>query len=299
MLPNITKPIQVRMKKKLTLWILLLPALAFAQVQVKDGAITIDLGKKKNKTEQVDSTAQEEPSEETEEEEPVKVKKTKPAKAKEEEEEDPNFKRDGLFKAMFTAGLNLSQIDGDEQAGYTHPGAYVGVGAMVKFHKYLSVNTGIYYTMRGATKKADVNIQPMERFKINWDYVQVPIMFNVHDKKLVMASVGIGLNYMVRNQITHQVDSFGQGLVEYSQSGLKTPAPKRFDLTGIAGFQFFIKRVIGIGASFEYSFLKLRPSYGANTRVKNMFNNTITIKLTYILDPVQLKAQRNKRASGG
>lgn len=283
------------MKKKLTLWILLLPAFAFAQVQVKDGALTIDFGKKKNKTEQSDSTSQQQPTEETEEEEPAKAKKTKPAKAKEEDEDDPNFQRDGLFKAMFSAGLNLSQIDGDEQAGYTHPGAYVGVGAMVKFHKYMSVNTGIYYTMRGATKKANVNITPMESFRINWDYVQIPIMFNVHDKKLVMASVGIGLNYMVRNQITHQVDSFGQGLVEYNESGLKNPQPKRFDLTGIVGFQFFVKKVFGIGAQFEYSFLKLRPAYGLNTRVKNMFNNTITIKFTYILDPVQLKAQRNKR----
>ena len=289
------------MKKKLTLWILLLPALAFAQVQVKDGAITIDLGKKKNKTAQTDSTAQEQTVEETEEE-PAKVKKTKPVKAKEEDEDDPNFQRDGLFKAMFTAGLNLSQIDGDEQAGYTHPGAYVGVGAMIKFHKYMSVNTGIYYTMRGATKKADVNITPMESFKINWDYVQIPIMFNVHDKKLVMASVGIGLNYMVRNQVSHKgqlADSTGfSDFSEITNSGLKNPTPKPFDLTGIAGFQFFVKKVFGIGAQFEYSFLKLRPAYGVNTRVKNMFNNTITIKFTYILDPVQLKAQRNKRASG-
>lgn len=287
------------MKKKLTLWILLLPALVFAQVQMKDGAITIDLGKKKNKTAQTDSTAQQEAVEETEGEEPVKEKKAKPVRAKEEEEEDPNFQRDGLFKAMFSAGLNLSQVDGDEQAGYTHPGAYIGVGAMVKFHKYMSVNTGIYYTMKGATKRANVNILPLQSFKINWDYVQVPIMFNVHDKKLVMASVGIGLNYMVRNQISHQVDSFGMGLVEINPSGLKTPQPKRFDLTGIAGFQFFIKRVFGLGAHFEYSFIRLRPSFGANTRVTNMFNNTITLKFTYILDPGLMKEQKRKRASGG
>lgn len=287
------------MKKKLTLWILLLPAFTFAQVQMKDGAITFDLGKKKNKTEQNDSTKQVQPTDENEEEEPAKAKKNKPVRAKEEEEEDPNFKRDGLFKAMFSAGLNLSQIDGDEQAGYTHPGANIGVGVMVKFHKYLSVNTGIYYTMKGATKKANVNVLPLQSFKINWDYVQVPIMFNVHDKKLVMASVGIGLNYLVRNQISHQVDSFGTGLLEINPSGLKNPAPKRFDLTGIAGFQFFIKRVFGLGAQFEYSFLKLRPSYGYNTRVKNMFNNTVTLKFTYILDPALLKQQKQKRLSGG
>lgn len=279
------------MKKKLTLWILLVPGFIFAQVQVKDGALTIDFSKKKNKQEQVDSTQQQNIPDEDEDEQPAKVKKVKAAKT-ENSEDDFNFKRDGLFKAMFIAGLNLSQIDGDEQAGYTYPGARAGVGVMVRFHKYMSVNTGIIYSMKGAYKKLNANETPQQTFRVQWDYVQVPLMFNVHDKKLFMASVGLGFNYQVRNKVMHQIDSLNTGLREITNSALKTPEPNKFDLTGMAGFQFLIKKVFGIGAQFEYSFIGLRPSAGLNTKVKKMYNNTITIQLMYILDPVAIKKKR-------
>lgn len=263
------------MKKKLTLWIVLLPLLLNAQqTEFKDGALVIDFGKKKQ-TEQ-DSTA---PKEST--------KKTKKA-VEEEQEEDPNFQRDGLFKGIFGLGLNLSQIDGDDQAGYAQPGAQASVGVMVKFHKNLSVSTEIQYSMKGAFKRRDVNQFPSETFRISWDYIQVPLLFNIHDKKLVMASFGLGFSYLARNNIRHQKDSLGF-LIDIPGGGLESIEPRRFDLTGIAGFQFLIKKVFGIGARFEYSFLRLAPAYGLNTKVRNMFNNTVTIRATYILNPVKKK----------
>lgn len=264
------------MKKKLTLWIVLLPWLLTAQqTEFKDGALVIDFGKKKQ-TEQ-DSTAQKEAP-----------KKTKKTNVEEEQEEDPNFQRDGLFKGIFGLGLNLSQIDGDDQAGYAQPGAQASVGVMVKFHKNLSVSTEIQYSMKGAFKRRDVNQFPSETFRISWDYIQVPLLFNIHDKKLVMASLGLGVSYLARNRVMHQV-SDSTGAMQDFEFGLKRIEPRRFDLTGIAGFQFLIKKVFGIGARFEYSFLRLAPAYGLNTKVRNMFNNTVTIRATYILNPVKKK----------
>lgn len=287
------------MKKKLTLWILLLPCLIFGQVEIKDGALTIDFSKKKGAAQ--DTTQK---SNTAEDEKPARVKKQKPANDTPEEEEDPDYKKEGLFKALFIAGLNLSQIDGDNQAGFVHPGAHLGIGALVKFHRNLSASIEIVYGMKGATQKftqftsTPDSLSPTSgtfRFKQQWDYIQVPIMFNIHDKKLVMASLGLSLNYLIRNKLDFQAYD-GAGNPTNSLNTLQQAlanSPNRFDLGGVLAFQFLIKKVFGIGARFEYSLIGLKPSLGEPlTKVKQMRNNSITLRFMYILDPVSIKKKR-------
>lgn len=280
------------MKKKLTLWILLLPFVVLAQqTEFKDGALTIDFGKKKKQQD----TTQTLPSPENEEEEPApraKKKKGEPLLV-EGEEEKPDYKNEGIFKALFIAGLNLSQIDGDEQAGYNQPGAHVGVGALVKFHKNFSASMEIVYGMKGAYKRLDANQTPQYRFRQSWDYIQVPLMLNVHDKKIVMASVGLSLNYLIRNRLVYEVfDPQGNVSDSLSAPGFNAlnVAPRAFDLGGVAAFQFLIKRVFGIGLRFEYSLIGLKPSLNpVQTRIRQMHNNSVTVRFMYILNPVKKK----------
>lgn len=285
------------MKKKLTLWILLLPSLIFAQVEIKDGALTIDFAKK-NKQQQ-DSTQKDAP--------PPRVKRQKADDAPGQEEK-PDYKKEGLFKAVFIAGVNLTQIDGDYQAGYVHPGAHVGIGTLVKFHKNFSVSLAIVYGMKGATQKyTDLNYQQggsgtafagIYRSRQNWDYIQLPIMLNVHDKKLVMAGIGLSANYLVRNKLMFEAyDAAGKptnNFIGFQQALERQPS--KFDLGAVINFQFMIKRVFGIGAQFEYSLIGLKPSVGQPyTKVRQMRNNALTIRFSYILDPVAIKdKKRNK-----
>lgn len=286
------------MKKKLTLWILLVPTLIFGQVEIKDGALTIDFSKK-NKQQQ-DSTQKDAP--------PPKVKKQRAnTDQTPEQEEKPDYAKEGLFKAQFIAGLNLTQIDGDYQAGYVHPGAHVGVGTLVKFHKNFSVSLSILYTMKGATQKyTDLNYQQggsgvavagIYRSRQNWDYIQIPVMLNVHDKKLVMAGIGLSANYLVRNKLMFEAyDAAGKPTNQFIgfEEALQRE-PRKFDLGAVINFQFLIKRVFGIGAQFEYSLLPLKASVGLPyTKVRNMRNNAITIRFSYILDPVAIKNKKKK-----
>jgi hypothetical protein len=286
------------MKKKLTLWILLVPTLIFGQVEIKDGALTIDFSKK-NKQQQ-DSTQKDAP--------PPKVKKQKAnTDQTPEQEEKPDYAKEGLFKALFIAGLNLTQIDGDYQAGYVHPGAHVGVGTLVKFHKNFSVSLAIVYSMKGATQKfvpltyqqtvGGPQYNGIYRSRQNWDYIQIPVMLNIHDKKLVMAGIGLSASYLVRNKLMFEAydanDNPTNQFVGFQQA--LDRAPSKFDLGAVINFQFLIKRVFGIGAQFEYSLLPLKASVGQPyTKVRNMRNNAITIRFSYILDPVAIKNKKKK-----
>lgn len=268
------------------------PLLAYTQNEEKGPVIVIDFGKKKREREEMADSIKNNTKEE-------KVymredEKLKPVdEPKKEQQEDPVDFKNGLFRALFIGGLNLSQVDGDDQAGYVHPGFYGGVGVLVKFHRHMSVSTAILYNMKGATQRLNANDPAQRSFRIQWDYIQVPLMFNVHDKKVFMANVGLGFGYLIRNKINHRAlvsDSTGAGVVgEVPNSTLKNPEPRRFDLTGIAGFQFLIKQVFAVGAQFEYSLVGLRNAAGTNTRVRRMYNNTVTIKLMYILNPIKKK----------
>ncbi|MCX7058603.1 MAG: hypothetical protein NTZ79_15865, partial [Proteobacteria bacterium] len=132
------------MKKKLTLLIFLFPVVAFAQTQYnKDGSISFDFGKKKQQ--QVDTPKPEKiiyPSDEEEAEEAKTAKQRRAERkaSKPDTKDDFDYKRDGLFKGLFHAGLNACQIDGDNEYGYKYLGANVGIGVMVRFHKFVSVS---------------------------------------------------------------------------------------------------------------------------------------------------------------
>lgn len=276
----------LNMKKKLTLWIVFLPFVLWAQqTEFKDGALTIDFAKKKKI--QADTTKTQSNSDE---ETSPKPKKQKQGYVEEAEEFNP--KRDGLFKATFAAGLNLSQIDGDDQAGYNYPGAQAAVGVLVKFHKNVSVGFEIQYAMKGAFKRVSSNGVPLSIFRQQWDFVGIPLMLNVHDKKLVMASAGLSFNYLVRNKLRLDIYDTKGDIDELKSTEARIRwniEPRKFDLCAVVGFQFLIKKVLGIGARFEYSLIGLKPSLGPATKVRNMYNNTVTIRLQYILSPVKKK----------
>jgi hypothetical protein len=169
------------MKKKLTLLILLLPALLMAQTGIsKNGTITFDFGKKKQQ--QADTVKQQQPpisSDDDGDAPPAKKQKAqKPAptpvvKKEENQPEKVDYKNEGLFKALFNVGINACQIDGDGYAGYNYPGLEAGIGAMLRVHRFLSVSMEIDYSQQGA-KQAFIFTdapQTLQKYRVQWDYI--------------------------------------------------------------------------------------------------------------------------------
>lgn len=269
------------LNKKLTLWILFFPMFIFAQTTIdKSGTITIDFGRK-NKQLQADTTKVTYPEEQEEDAPAAKPKKEKKV-AKEGVEEAPNPKN-GLFKALFIAGLNATQIDGDLDYGYRYFGAHVGVGTLVKFHKNFSVSMELLYNMKGARNRPNLSLpgDSITRFTIAQDYIEVPVSINVHDKKLVIFNLGLSVGALVRfKQTVNGIDQTDNPI-----SG----TPKRFDLSAQGGLHFLIKQKFGIGARFSYSLLALRPAFPGPTKVRNQYNNVVTIRFMYILDAIKKK----------
>lgn len=278
--------------KKQTLWIIIwggilsMPFSGHSQaVEVKDGSLIIDLKPEKKKKETREFVS---PDEDPTEHAVLQDQKKK----LEREEEDVNLSKESLFKGIFSAGMNICQVDGDQEAGYKKVGAYVGVGTLVKFHKNFSVSLEMVYSMRGAKPHYNtLTTNARNQFDISYDYLDIPLSLNVHDKKFVMFGVGLSLGAMMRYKET---SPFGNPAPDTLSLYTSYQTPRKFDLAFQTGFSFLIKRVIGVGVKFQYSLLSLRPSYGVS-KIKGQYNNLFTFRLTYVLDPKLLKNQKRKR----
>ena len=266
------------MKKKLTLWILLFPALLFAQTQVKDGTLTIDFGKKKKEVVQDTIEKQQPLSDEEEDEEDAPKPKRKKQKNTLDLKDDFDYKRDGLFKGLFAVGLNACQVDGDREAGYKYLGANVSVGAMIRFHKHMSVSMEIGYSMKGARARFTQNAANANFFRTNFDYIEVPIAFNVHDKKLVMFTAGLAVGSLIRYKEFDRATG-----IEINYNNPPYGQPRKIDLNVFGGLYFIVKKNFALGAKFSYSVLKIRGAE-PGTKVNGQYHNVISFRLMYILD---------------
>jgi Outer membrane protein beta-barrel domain len=270
------------MKKKLTLLIFLFPAFIMAQ-EIKNGSIIFDMHPKKNKQE--DTTQQQQQYSSDDDEEQQKPKKEKKVR----QSSGPmlytaaDYKREGLFKAWFHAGINGSQIDGDNYAGYNQIGLDAGVGAMLRFHKYLAFTMSLDYSMKGARQqlRQDPNVPTLSKYQVQWDYVEVPVMLHVIDKELVMFGLGLQPGVMIRYK---EWDENGNDRTSNPPGG----SPRIFDLQAVAALHFIIVKRVTLGVKFSYSTIKIRGSMAAN-RFNGEYNNVLTFDVGYILSTVKKK----------
>jgi hypothetical protein len=273
--------------KKLLLLLFLFPAMVMAQSVTKDkGGYTIDFSKKKKLPK--DTTAQTAPEEDVDEDGnavKVKGKKYKAQTAKPSHQPDHyDFKKDGIFRGLFTAGFNACQIDGDNQWGYKYFGAEAGVGAMARVHRFLSVSLELDYTMKGARARISTVDNP-NFYQVQWDYIAAPIALNAHFfKDQLTISVGIAPAVMVRYK---EIDQDGINVTTHSPYG----QPHIFDLDAFAGIQNTLKRHYGFGFKYSYSTISIRPATAnrENGWIHGQFNNVLTFRFVYILGPIKKK----------
>lgn len=211
------------------------------------------------------------------------------------EESPVDLSKESLFKGLFSAGLNLSQVDGDAEFGYTKLGAYAGIGTLVKFHKNFSASIEMIYSMRGARPKYKTYLnsagqEVKDRFDITTDYIDIPFSINVHDKRFVIFGVGLNFGSLLRYRETTTLGT------DTTNSPAPFVAPRRFDLSFQTGFTFLIKEQFGLGVKFQYSILSMRPAYESpNTRIRGQYNNTITVRFSYLLDPKKMKYKKQTK----
>ena len=200
------------------------------------------------------------------------------------EEVKPDFSKESIFKALFVGGMNVSQIEGSGEATYRKFGALVGGGTVIKFSKLFSVSAELLYSQKGARPQfsTDQISGQKDKFNITADYIDLPITFSIHDKQVLMFGAGLQLSVLARYQ---QTDTAGFNITSNPPEGQQ---PHKVDLLGQICGTFFIKKRIGIGLRWAYSLLKNRDAV-SDSNFRGEYNNTISVRVSYLLDPKHVK----------
>ncbi len=263
----------------------LAPAILMAQSVTKEkGGYTIDFAKKKKAAQDttVVNTANDDDVDDNGNAVKVKGKKYKTPtvhKATAHSADAYDFRQDGIFRGIFTAGFNACQIDGDAQWGYKYPGAEVGIGAMARVHKFLSVSLELQYTMKGAKDRLLSTPDVSRRYQVQLDYVSAPIALNAHFfRDQLTISAGIAPGVLVRYKEFNE-----DGINVTGQSGYGNPS--KFDLDAFAGIQYTLKKHYGFGFQYSYSATSIRAAQPGreNGWIRGQHNNDLTFRFMYIL----------------
>ena len=188
-------------------------------------------------------------------------------------------KKESIFKPAIVLGFNATQVDGDALAGYRKFGLNAGGTVFVRLPKNFSVNFEILYSQKGS-KKSNNQLNIDAPSKLVLDYVDVPLIFNYHDKdsrgkEIAIFGLGFVFNSLVRFKIE---DEFGP------ISNAKNPY-QRFGLEAAANITFVFAKRFGANLRFTYSLLNIAKDPIAISNLKNngQRNNVVTLRLMYFI----------------
>lgn len=204
------------------------------------------------------------------------------------------------FIGSVIAGMNATQVDGDEVAGYYKVGFNGGLSVTLpldnKFRWFATVE--LLYTQKGSYQNAyranatlrDTNALiwhnedfsvPFDgkiKYKLNLDYVEVPVVFHYEDPRSG-CSIGAGFAWgrLVR---AHEIEN-GWTTTTDVRSGMY----KTNDWSVIADAQVRLWKGLRLNFRFQYSMVPFRTRlfdpFGPNQEVRKQYNSMLTLRLIY------------------
>ncbi len=165
------------------------------------------------------------------------------------------------FNAGVVVGLNASQINGDNAAGFTKLGLKAGLQGVVEFSERWNITIEMLYSQRGSQDDADFfGVDGVyTQFKLN--YFEFPIYFELLDWEVddyyKMHFIG-GVSYAILRDAK-------------IRGSLHTPEVLNDrDWSLFAGIDFFANRHMGGGIRFTYSVSELYSNQDNNPNLPSL-----------------------------
>ncbi len=186
------------------------------------------------------------------------------------------------FRALFSAGIVGSQVDGDTYGGYHKAGAMLGLGVNKALSEKLEIEFTLSYIQKGSRKNADPNNNDFNFYLFRLNYIEIPLLLKYNYKKLKFEA---GLSYAY--------------LFNYSEESMaagyyNSYPPKKTDWNYSVGMGYKLSDRLIANFRYSYSFVPFRD-YNAQgvylgtfwTRIfnKGLYNNLVVLSLNYLLQP--------------
>jgi len=176
------------------------------------------------------------------------------------------------FKGGALLGINASQVDGDNLAGYDKVGLNGGFFADLPLPSKFSVSMELLYSQKGSSGHFIAG--STNSYLLRLGYAEVPFLLNYHDKPKINFGTGVSISRLVSYK------EYRDGIqINQSQPGTF----RSNELAWVANGNYVISDHFIFNLRFSYSIFRVGQSSTSRYRNEAMFNNVITARIGFIL----------------
>lgn len=181
------------------------------------------------------------------------------------------------------AGVNFSQVDGDNYAGYHKTGLNVGGIGYIRLRNNIAFSFELLYSQRGA-KDNGIRYSPLDsatlilKYSINNAYAEIPLMINYFDKHKSHFGAGISYSRLLSTQESMTLDTAASLVVDFNKYPFRKAG---YDF--VASAQMHIWKGLFFNVRFQYGLSPIRTlSPPGLSRSQRQFSNLWTVRLMYV-----------------
>lgn len=185
------------------------------------------------------------------------------------------------FSAAVLGGLNASQIDGDDLAGFDKVGLSGGIKAVMDFESAFDLNVEFLYTERGS--RPDIfNPEYDPDIEISLKYAEIPVYVTLGDwwqeeGGYHKVSAHAGLSY-ARLITARTFDYYHPSEESYDKL---VPFFNENDLSWLLGISFRMSKNWGVTARYTRGITPLLSPEKHNLAAKRLLNYLMTFRFEY------------------
>lgn len=194
-------------------------------------------------------------------------------------QENTPMYEDRTFYGGLVTGLNLTQIDGDNFAGYSRKGLNAGGIVYFKMDEHIAASIEVLFSQKGSVSKQPQLLAAgyyINKYGVDLNYAEVPVMINYYDDH--KNHFGGGLSYSRLATSNEYITTTPPPTTPFDQAQYPF---KKGDLELILGGDLHLYKGFFLNLRFQYSLLSIRNTVPNITRGAQ-FNNMWTIRMMYL-----------------
>lgn len=185
------------------------------------------------------------------------------------------------------AGMNITQVDGDEIYGFNKVGFNIGPSAIIPFgsKNKFSLNLELLFSQKGSYQRvgpSDTTGEPQPYYNLRLNYVEIPVFVKYTDKNFISGGAGFSYGQLVGiKEIEHGTQTSTDLQGPYSMA----------DFEILADVQLKVWQRLWFNVRYSYSLIKIRTRHysvpipnGTDEWDRNQYNNVITLRLIYVFN---------------
>lgn len=195
-----------------------------------------------------------------------------------------------IFKGMIIGGMNLSQVEGDEFAGFNRFGANVGAGVYVGLDKKWGLSMETLFSQKGShqgqqyeTVIDSLGNQKNGAYDLRLNYVEIPLIFHYTDRERMTVGLGVSYSRLVGvDETEHDIHNDATTV----ESGIYSK--NNFD--GLVDVRFALYKNLKLNARWSYSLNVIRTRTFttidgvSSSWTRDQRNHTISIRLIWVFN---------------